>query len=99
MTQAFMNLAEEIERVVAPPLDEPTDGTAGCHLTWPQWQMVLDALRGYTSRTEADAPADAGWMFAGRAEDLPPGPPAAPGTKLYAFDARGTWTYNLPVLP
>jgi hypothetical protein len=39
------------------------------------------------------------WLWWGRAEMLPDGPPVKPGTKLYAFDTRGTWTFNLPPLP
>lgn len=50
-------------------------------------------------RLRAAAPEEQRWMYAGRAENLPDGPPVDPGTKLYAFDARGTWTYNLPPLP
>lgn len=57
--------------------------------------LSVDEVVNFVNRSMAHE----GWMYAGRAEDLPEGPPVKPGTKLYAFDARGTWTYNLPPLP
>lgn len=55
MTTAFKNLADNIERVVH-PCKWDAEGTAGCQLSWPEWQMVLDALRAYTTRMESARP-------------------------------------------
>lgn len=44
-----------------------------------------------------EAAAD-GWIFSADLV-LPPGAPVEPGARLYTFDQRGLWYYDLPSLP
>lgn len=51
-------------------------------------------------RSRARSANEFGWRYLDASHDLPEGPPADPGTTLYAFDgSNGHWEYNLPPLP